>query len=70
VILFLAVGFVLQSFVDWDKTMPTAALAGIVIALLIPDSKTSCAIKTEQPANSTPANPKDASGVSSVAGTD
>lgn len=64
-ILFLAVGFVLQSFVDWDKTMPTAALAGIFIALLIPDSKTSCAIKTATPPNAT-----EDSGVQSVPGTD
>jgi hypothetical protein len=47
VILFLVVGSVLQNYVDWDKTMPTAALAGVVIALLIPDSKSSCAIPSK-----------------------
>ena len=60
-ILFLAAGFVLRDYVDF----PTAAVVGVLVALAIPDRKSSCAIKTGAPAKT-----KEASDVQSVRGTD
>ena len=49
-ILFVVAGAIAQNFVDWDKTMPAAALAGIVIAMLVPDKKAACSIRNPSPA--------------------
>ncbi|MEE8104655.1 MAG: hypothetical protein V3T86_03875 [Planctomycetota bacterium] len=56
-ILFLAGGFALRDYVDF----PTAAMVGVLVALAVPDRKSSCAIKTNPPATT-----NDASGVCSV----
>ena len=40
VILFVAAGFALRHFTGWDNAVPAASIAGILIALVVPDAPT------------------------------